>query len=247
LSYHFGRREKTLWEKWRAQEAEGTPGAISGSLEMGSGADDADHDGVRDEIDLCPNTPPEAVGHVDARGCVVDSDNDGIADYLDMCPGTTAGMPVDSNGCPVDEDSDGVTDAIDQCPGTPRGYPVEKNGCINKAVIFKRRVLHVNYQPGGSDIDTRTGIYLDSLSQMMKDFPDLKIAVLGYTDNIGSETANRQLSQKRADKVRRYLIAKGIGEVRISSKGMGETSFIATNENKYGRELNRRIEIEFEY
>jgi len=57
---------------------------------------DADHDGVPDSLDKCPNTPVGVA--VDKSGCPQDSDHDGIADYLDRCPNTPAGGPVDLTG-----------------------------------------------------------------------------------------------------------------------------------------------------
>jgi OOP family OmpA-OmpF porin len=59
---------------------------------------DADGDGVYDEDDQCPGTPPGV--EVDSVGCPIDSDRDGVPDYLDKCPGTPFGARVDSDGCP---------------------------------------------------------------------------------------------------------------------------------------------------
>ncbi len=60
---------------------------------------DSDGDGVPDEADACPNTPPGAP--VDATGCPLDSDGDGVFDYMDQCPGTDPRLKVDSVGCPM--------------------------------------------------------------------------------------------------------------------------------------------------
>jgi OOP family OmpA-OmpF porin len=60
---------------------------------------DADHDGVPDSRDNCPNTPKGVA--VDAHGCPLDSDGDGVPDYLDKCPNTSAGAKVDADGCPL--------------------------------------------------------------------------------------------------------------------------------------------------
>ena len=61
---------------------------------------DSDGDGVTDDKDECPGTPPGV--KVDAVGCPLDSDGDGVPDFLDKCPGTPAGAPVDSDGCEID-------------------------------------------------------------------------------------------------------------------------------------------------
>ena len=93
---------------------------------------DADHDGVPDKKDKCPDTPRKVA--VDKNGCPLDTDGDGVPDYLDKCPGTPkeAYGLVDANGCPLDTDGDGVPDYMDKCPNTPpeaKGF-VDKNGCL---------------------------------------------------------------------------------------------------------------------
>lgn len=64
---------------------------------------DSDGDGVLDDRDQCPNTPPGT--RVDSTGCPVplDSDGDGVTDDRDQCPNTPAGTEVDSSGCPIPE------------------------------------------------------------------------------------------------------------------------------------------------
>ena len=92
------------------------------------GVKDSDADGVRDDDDVCPETPQGV--HVDEFGCPVDTDEDGVPDYLDRCPGTRSGIIVNSNGCPLDSDGDGVPDYLDQCPNTPLNVPVvDTRGC----------------------------------------------------------------------------------------------------------------------
>ena len=88
---------------------------------------DVDHDGVRDWLDKCPDTPIGA--KVDGNGCPIDSDGDGVYDGLDKCSGTPKGCKIDANGCPLDADGDGVCDGLDQCPNTPLGAKVDEKGC----------------------------------------------------------------------------------------------------------------------
>ena len=101
--------------------------SLTGGISYFFGSKDADHDGVNDGDDACPDTPQGV--EVDARGCPVDSDRDGVADYKDGCPDTPAGARVDGKGCPLDADRDGVFDGLDRCPDTPAGARVDTNGC----------------------------------------------------------------------------------------------------------------------
>ena len=88
---------------------------------------DSDNDGILDNRDRCPDTPPGA--QVDGRGCSGDSDNDGIPDGVDRCAGTPPGATVDAKGCTRDSDGDNIPDGIDRCPDTPAGVLVDPSGC----------------------------------------------------------------------------------------------------------------------
>ncbi len=100
---------------------------VGWSLGLGETWSDSDADGVRDRLDLCPDTPRGA--RVDASGCPIDSDQDSVPDGLDRCPDTKKGAKVDATGCPVDSDGDGVPDGLDRCPDTPHGAKVDARGC----------------------------------------------------------------------------------------------------------------------
>jgi outer membrane protein OmpA-like peptidoglycan-associated protein len=263
LAFYFGKRDRTLWEEWRdsgemAVVRKQPPRFIERELYGGSPYDhlrqsaddfyaDSDYDGVRNDIDLCPDTPIEAKGFVDETGCPTDVDSDGVPDYMDDCFDTPLNMTVDTAGCPLDQDSDGVPDDIDKCPNTPRGFQVDNDGCFDKFLIFSKRILHASYQPGGSGIDMKTGLFLDSLTDWLRAYPGVTVKILGYTDNIGNAEANLKLSRKRADKIKNYLVVNGVGRDRIEAVGKGMTGFLASNQTRAGREKNRRIEIEFIY
>lgn len=73
------------------------------------------------------------------------------------------------------------------------------------------------------------------------------IAITGHTDSSGDETWNRRLSLERAHAVGDWLIARGVEADRLVLAGAGSSAPIATNETRYGRSLNRRIEVSFAY
>ena len=74
--------------------------------------------------------------------------------------------------------------------------------------------------------------------------PDIKINIIGHTDNEGDERDNLILSRDRAKAVRDYLISKNVSEDRLDSEGMGESQPIADNETEEGKQINRRVEFE---
>jgi outer membrane protein OmpA-like peptidoglycan-associated protein len=206
---------------------------------------DTDHDGVPDGLDHCPSTDRMAGVDVDLFGCEVDSDFDGVADYRDGCPHNPIGAVVDETGCPVDQDADGVADGLDDCPMTLPGIAVDKYGCTDISILAKPLVLHINYAAGGFEIDPNNKRRLESLARLLLIVPDIKLEVNGYTDDIGTTVANQQLSEKRASRVREFLIRQGIAGERIKVFGRGETMFLASNDTAEGRTKNRRIEIVF--
>lgn len=85
--------------------------------------------------------------------------------------------------------------------------------------------------------------YLDELADVMIQEPTWKLQIIGHTDNKGSEEYNLDLSTRRANSVKKYLIYKGVKEEVITSEGKGETEPIDTNDTEQGREKNRRVEF----
>ena len=208
-------------------------------------ARDTDGDGVKDDRDDCPATDLKARGMVDIHGCPTDSDSDGIPDYLDTCPFNAVGALVDSSGCPVDSDADGVPDGLDDCPNTLFGVDVDRHGCIELSMLAEPVVLNIDYVPGSFEVDPVNRERLDRLARLLNFVPEVHLEVSGYTDNIGTAVANRRLSEKRANRVRDYLVAKGVATERVKVFGRGETNFVASNQTAAGRAQNRRVEIIF--
>ena len=206
---------------------------------------DTDRDGVADGLDDCPGTPPQAHGKVDIYGCPVDSDFDGLADYRDDCPFNEAGAEIDSNGCPIDDDGDGVPNGLDDCPNTLVGVEVDRYGCIDLSQFAEPMVLNIDYPSGSFEVDPNNKERLRKLAGILTFVTDLKLEINGYTDNIGTASANSALSEKRARRARDLLVANGVAPERIKVFGRGEANPIASNQSAAGRAKNRRIEIVF--
>lgn len=85
---------------------------------------------------------------------------------------------------------------------------------------------------------------LERLHKILIDHPELRIRILGHTDNVGSDEYNRKLSDERAKSVVDYLVKRGIAADRLEWKGLGETAPIDSNETPDGRQANRRTEFE---
>ena len=109
----------------------------------------------------------------------------------------------------------------------------EEGGIVLKNVFFDTDKF---------ELKPKSKVELDKLAQFLKGNPTLKIELGGHTDNQGSKSHNKTLSQNRAKAVMEYLIAAGIDAERLTSAGYGDEKPIATNETVEGRALNRRTE-----
>jgi outer membrane protein OmpA-like peptidoglycan-associated protein len=92
-------------------------------------------------------------------------------------------------------------------------------------------------------LDDRAQTTLRDVVRQLQAAPDLVVDLEGYTDNVGPATYNLQLSQRRAEAVRRFLVDQGVELHRIQSIGLGDTRPIADNTTRTGREQNRRVAL----
>ncbi len=215
----------------------------------------SDGDDIPDYLDLCQGTPRGV--KTDEFGCPYDMDADGIPDYQDNCPNTPYNVEVDENGCPVDSDLDGVPDYKDECPDTPAGFRVDEKGCeiIKKEEPVKQApkeeaedikeitLSSASFEFGSTELLPSIYPALDKLINSMKQNPLSRWRVEGYTDNIGSNEANKKVSLQRAQAVVEYFVSKGISKLRFQVTGMGKANPIATNSTEIGRAKNRRVVI----
>lgn len=207
---------------------------------------DSDDDGVPDGIDECASTPRGAT--VDKHGCPSDSDRDGVFNGIDQCPNTPTTVTVDSEGCPLDSDKDGVPDGIDQCPGTAKNVKVDAKGCPVAAPLFtpekKALILHgVNFQSDSENLTEDSRDTLDKVAESLRAYPDVRVEIGGHTDSRNSNAYNLELSRRRAESVKTYLLKQGVDPNQLQVKGYGESKPIASNKTIAGMAKNRRVEL----
>jgi OOP family OmpA-OmpF porin len=179
------------------------------------------------------------------------SNNDTIA-YLGLnyYLGNVTPAPVAAaTSCP-DEDGDGVCDEFDACLGTPPNTRVDATGCPLPVAQVASIKLLVNFGFDSSVVQEQYFADLGELAQFLKRFDQLDVSIEGHTDNIGPETYNQQLSQRRAQAVVDILVnTHGIAASRLKPVGFGESQPVATNDTAEGRAANRRVmaSLEVEY
>lgn len=177
---------------------------------------------------------------------VRDRDGDGIPDRDDQCPRVPGDPPT---GCPPDKDDDEIPDEIDACPVEPesRNGFEDDDGCPDKvpdefadlAGILKG----INFDSDKDVVKTDSKPILDRASEVLTKFPSVRIEISGHTDSRGEYEHNMDLSRRRADAVKAYLLGKGIDPARIETRGAGPNEPIASNDTTDGRAENRRIEV----
>lgn len=84
---------------------------------------------------------------------------------------------------------------------------------------------------------------LDLLAEYLRDNPDRRVVVEGYTDSTGSSDLNLRLSEARANAVREALTARGLSPDRVIAQGYGAARPVASNATEAGRQANRRVEV----
>ncbi|NVJ10596.1 OmpA family protein [Myxococcus sp. AM001] len=223
---------------------------------------DNDADGIPDAADACPNEPETLNGFEDTEGCPdvapppppVDTDGDGLMDPEDRCPNAPEDKDgfQDEDGCPdPDNDRDGIPDTEDKCPSEPETINgvKDEDGCPDKGKVKvqvdgERIVIleKVYFATGKDVILARSFPLLKQVAAVLRANPQVEmVRIEGHTDDQGNDAKNLDLSQRRANNVRAFLVNAGIAEGRMEAVGYGETKPVDTNKTAKGRENNRRV------
>ncbi len=105
-------------------------------------------------------------------------------------------------------------------------------------------IKDIHFATNSANFDKGSLFILDNFIDFLNENPKIKIGIQGHTDNVGDHKLNMELSKKRAEAVREYLILMGIKQSRIVfTKGFGETKPVATNLTPEGKAKNRRTEF----
>lgn len=108
----------------------------------------------------------------------------------------------------------------------------------------ERLTLHLGFEAGQATIKAEDYDRLNGAIDFIRKFPGASIVVEGHTDNAGTREHNHDLSHKRADAVKKYIVVHGgFEEARIKTIGYGESRPVASNDTPEGRDMNRRVEL----
>jgi outer membrane protein OmpA-like peptidoglycan-associated protein len=191
-----------------------------------------------------------------------DTDGDGLSDADEILKYKTDPLNPDTDGDgltdgdevlkyktdPLKADTDGgtVPDGVEVKRGTD---PLNPNDDIPKKAELKVEVgtsivlEGVVFKTGSADITPESQDILEKAYNTLAQNPDIQVEIQGYTDNVGKRSSNLKLSTRRADAVKTYLVAKGISDARITTKGFGPDKPIVPNTTTENKQTNRRIEF----
>lgn len=205
-----------------------------------NGCPDKDGDGIADKDDACP----DAAGSAEMNGCP-DSDGDGLADNVDKCP-QEAGEAA-NNGCPEDDrDGDGVPDKDDACPD--EAGDAVNNGCPDVpeelASFMKSENSTLLFVVDSAVITDESSTKLKLLTELLGNYPSVKVIIEGHASSDGSAQYNQVLSEKRANSVKEALVSMGVDASRLETVAYGETKPSADNNTAAGRAANRRVKFD---
>jgi outer membrane protein OmpA-like peptidoglycan-associated protein len=218
---------------------------------------DRDSDRVPDATDACPELAGVPSSDPVMDGCPDlprDADGDAVPDSFDACPGE-AGIPTGdrrTHGCPpsVDTDGDSIVDRVDACPAVAgvRSSEPAHHGCPPpRAEVASEKIAiseQVQFETGTAVLRPDSDPVLSDVARILKAHPEIeRVQIQGHTDDKGTDEYNRELSQRRAESVLRWLVEHGVAAGRLEAKGMGRSHPIADNATEEGRAKNRRVEF----
>ncbi|MBX7242487.1 MAG: OmpA family protein [Bacteroidia bacterium] len=215
------------------------------------GCPDQDTDGVADKEDKCPKEP----GSVATNGCP-DKDNDTVIDKEDKCPDTPG--VKENKGCPpveekakvdppvpvkpVDNDYDGVPDKDDNCP--EKYGTVANKGCPEVPEFIRKAFDVIEFDIDKAEVRPVYFEELDGLAFYLKINPEIRLLIKGNTDSDGKDTYNQQLSLRRADAIKKYLVDHGVEASRLETQAYGESRPKRPNDAPDDKQRNRRVEVQ---
>jgi outer membrane protein OmpA-like peptidoglycan-associated protein len=101
----------------------------------------------------------------------------------------------------------------------------------------------VLFDTGRAELNPGASRKLDQLAQFLNEHKERRVQIDGFTDSVGTESYNEELSRRRADAVKSALTTRGVDSSSISTQGYGKAYPVANNSDSGGRQLNRRVEV----
>ncbi len=223
-------------------------------------APDPDQDGIRGDLDMCPDEPEDIDGEKDDDGCpdADDGDKDGILGAADKCPDKAEDADgfQDDDGCPDDDDDgDGIRGDMDLCPDKPEDVDGEddNDGCPDLgAVVTTTGSLEeiderIPFERNKARLLPESFAMIEKIAKLLESNPQIKLlSIEGHTDDLGTGDFNLKLSRSRANAVRKRLVGfHKVDPKRLKIVGHGDKHprFEVVGDDEDTRAKNRRVEF----
>ena len=145
-----------------------------------------------------------------------------------------------ADGARTDADAQRVASAVETAEMQRQIDDLQAKATDRGLVLTLGDVL---FTTGKAELNSGATTSLDKLAAFLEQYPDRSAAIEGHTDSAGSDDYNLDLSRRRAESVRSYLMGQGVGATRLAATGMGETQPLGGNDSADGRQQNRRVEV----
>jgi outer membrane protein OmpA-like peptidoglycan-associated protein len=151
---------------------------------------------------------------------------------------------------PSDRDGDGIPDDVDACPDVPENFDghLDEDGCPEElpeeVKAFTGTIRDITFETNSDQLRVTSIPILERAAAVLQEYPNIRMQITGHTDDRGNRDHNLDLSRRRAEAVKTYLVEHGIDSSRIITSGLGPDQPIDDNKTKTGRANNRRIEFE---
>jgi outer membrane protein OmpA-like peptidoglycan-associated protein len=110
--------------------------------------------------------------------------------------------------------------------------------------ILTRLKSELLFDTASADLRPQARQNVQQISDIIKKYPEDRLIIVGYTDNVGSDSYNQQLSERRARAVKLAMVAGGVPAASVEAMGQGESNPVAPNTSADGRQKNRRVELQ---
>ncbi len=213
---------------------------------------DEDGDGVLDGLDRCPRTPVGVT--VDASGCGPAQKPAQAQPSGAQPPPTPGAAPTPAPTQPAPRPGAARANAAQPPPGQrpaidTTGRPIQRpNATVPRSAaqpgVVSPGVLEgVTFSPGTARLESSSYVVLDSVADMLRGRPDLRVEIGAHVEKGGSPNDDTRITTLQAEAVRDYLVVKGASYQQIVARGYGSSVPLTTDTTPRGQMANRRVEI----
>src|SRR5690349_3336411 len=214
---------------------------------------DEDGDGVLDGLDRCPRTPVGVT--VDPSGCGPGQKPGQAQPSGGQPPPTPGAAPTPAPTQPAPRPAPSRANAAQPPPGQrpavdTTGRPIQRpNATVPRAaaqpgVVSPGILSGVTFVPGTARLETSSYVVLDSVADMLRARPDLRVEIGAHVEKSGSPNDDTRITTLQAEAVRDYLVVKGASYQQIVARGYGSSVPLTTDTTPRGQQANRRVEIQ---